>query len=81
MVRGTVQTWHGDLGWGILTTPGVDGDVWAHFSAIEGTGFKSLEPGDEVEFEYVRAHQEGYRYMAVLVRLVRHSDEHSNPAG
>ena len=63
-----MKIWHGDEGWGVLGSPEIRGDVWAHFSAIEGTGYRELNQGDGVEFEYRRAHQEGYRFRAVVVR-------------
>ncbi|HYN06377.1 MAG TPA: cold shock domain-containing protein [Vicinamibacterales bacterium] len=43
-------------------------DVWCHFSAIEGDGFRTLTAGERVEVEYVRANQESFKYLAVRVR-------------
>lgn len=51
MVRGRVK-WFNDLkGYGFITPDSGDGDVFAHHSAIQGYGFKSLAEGQEVEFE------------------------------
>jgi CspA family cold shock protein len=36
----------------------VDGEIWAHFSAIEASGYRELNEGDSVEFRYRRAHQD-----------------------
>jgi hypothetical protein len=38
VVDGTVKLWNDDEGWGVLASPQVPGDVWAHFSHIVATG-------------------------------------------
>ena len=49
---GTVKWFNAEKGFGFLTT--VEGkDVFAHFSQIQKDGFKSLEEGEEVEFDVV----------------------------
>ena len=54
-VRGTVKTWSDEEGWGVLTSPEVPGDVFAHFSSISGSGYRSLIPGGAVSFDYGNA--------------------------
>ena len=50
MVKGTVKWFNQEKGFGFLTQ--VDGDdVFVHYTAIQSTGFKSLNEGQEVEFE------------------------------
>ena len=50
MNKGTVKWFNAEKGYGFIT--GEDGkDVFVHFSAIQGEGFKSLEEGQSVEFE------------------------------
>ena len=52
MNKGTVKWFNAEKGYGFIT--GEDGnDVFVHFSAIQGEGFKSLEEGQAVEFEVV----------------------------
>ena len=52
MQNGTVKWFNTEKGYGFIT--GQDGtDVFAHFSAIEGEGYKSLEEGQEVSYEVV----------------------------
>jgi cold shock protein len=52
MASGTVKWFNADKGFGFITQ--VDGpDVFVHYSAIEASGFKALNEGDEVEFEVV----------------------------
>ncbi len=50
MKKGTVKWFNATKGFGFITTEDGD-DVFVHFSAIEGEGFKSLDEGQEVEFE------------------------------
>ncbi len=51
-MNGTVKWFNAEKGFGFIT--GEDGkDVFAHFSQIQKDGFKSLEEGQEVEFNVV----------------------------
>ena len=53
MSRGTVKWFNEAKGFGFIAQQDGD-DVFVHFSAIEGSGFKSLADGDAVEFEVSR---------------------------
>lgn len=50
MARGKVKWFSNQKGYGFIT-PEDGKDVFVHFSAIQGDGFKTLEEGQEVEFE------------------------------
>ncbi len=50
-MRGTVKWFNADKGYGFIQPEDGSKDVFVHFSAIQGEGFKSLDEGDEVEFE------------------------------
>ena len=50
MARGKVKWFSNQKGYGFIT-PESGPDVFVHFSAIQGEGYKSLNEGDEVEFE------------------------------
>ncbi|HFX3819778.1 TPA: cold-shock protein [Enterococcus faecium] len=52
MEHGTVKWFNNEKGFGFITVDGGD-DVFVHFSAIQGDGFKSIEEGQEVEFTIV----------------------------
>ncbi|KOS26496.1 cold-shock protein [Bacillus anthracis] len=50
MQNGKVKWFNTEKGFGFIEVEGGD-DVFVHFSAIQGDGFKSLEEGQEVTFE------------------------------
>ncbi|KAF1304807.1 MULTISPECIES: cold-shock protein [Enterococcus] len=52
MEQGKVKWFNNEKGFGFITTEAGD-DIFVHFSAIQGDGFKSLEEGQEVEFSIV----------------------------
>ena len=52
MKQGTVKWFNSEKGFGFIEVDGKN-DVFVHFSAIQGEGFKTLEEGQQVEFEVV----------------------------
>ncbi|MCL2169517.1 MAG: cold-shock protein [Defluviitaleaceae bacterium] len=52
MKTGTVKWFNAEKGFGFISVEGED-DVFVHFSAINSDGYKTLEEGQEVEFEVV----------------------------
>ncbi|SHK13045.1 cold-shock protein [Tepidibacter formicigenes] len=52
MKKGTVKWFNAEKGYGFLSIEGGE-DVFVHFSAIQGEGYKTLEEGQNVEFEVV----------------------------
>ena len=50
MATGTVKWFNPEKGFGFITQDGGP-DVFVHFSAISGTGYRNLEENDKVEFE------------------------------
>lgn len=47
---GTVKWFNGGKGFGFIAQEGEGEDVFVHFSAIQGDGFRNLEEGERVEF-------------------------------
>jgi cold shock protein len=52
MARGTVKWFNESKGFGFITNE-EGGDVFVHYSAIQGSGFKSLSEGQAVSFDVV----------------------------
>lgn len=52
MEIGTVKWFNNVKGFGFITSDAVEGDIFAHFSAIESEGYRSLKIGQKVQFEY-----------------------------
>jgi CspA family cold shock protein len=51
MVQGTVKWFNQDKGYGFITPDNGGEDLFVHFSAIQGSGFRSLEEGEKVTYE------------------------------
>ncbi|GLY06514.1 MULTISPECIES: cold-shock protein [Actinoplanes] len=51
MVTGVVKWFNADKGFGFIAQDGGGADVFAHFSAISASGFRSLEENQRVEFD------------------------------
>mgnify|MGYP002513433217 CR=1 FL=1 len=50
MNTGTVKWFNAEKGFGFISVPGED-DVFVHFSAIQGEGFKTLDEGQAVTYD------------------------------
>ena len=51
MAEGTVKWFNATKGYGFVTPDDGSADVFVHFSAIDGTGYRELIEGERVEFE------------------------------
>jgi CspA family cold shock protein len=82
---GQVRFWHDEEGWGVIDSDVTPGGCWAHFSSVRVAGYRALVPGQDVQFSYESAEQDGYSFRAVEVwpanaRPVRSRDGGSGPA-
>jgi cold shock protein len=51
MATGTVKWFNGEKGFGFITQDDGGPDVFVHFSAISGSGYRNLDEGQKVEYE------------------------------
>jgi CspA family cold shock protein len=51
MTQGSVKWFNGEKGFGFIEQDGGGPDVFVHYSEIQGSGFKTLDEGQRVEFE------------------------------
>ena len=51
MAQGTVKWFNAEKGYGFIAPSDGSADVFVHFSAIQGAGYKSLDEGQTVEFD------------------------------
>ncbi|MDV8002255.1 cold-shock protein [Rhodococcus sp. IEGM 1408] len=51
MAQGTVKWFNAEKGYGFIAPEDGSADLFVHYSSIEGSGFKSLEENQRVEFE------------------------------
>jgi len=67
---GTVKFFKPEKGWGAISSAELPAgaDVFAHFSVIEGDGFRELTAGERVEFDYKSACQDSFQFCATRVR-------------
>ncbi|MDU0206418.1 cold-shock protein [Paenibacillus sp. MAH-36] len=56
METGTVKWFNAEKGFGFIEMEGGN-DVFVHFSAIQGDGFKSLDEGQHVEFNVAQGNR------------------------
>src|ERR1043165_9078059 len=79
MATGTVKWFNGDKGFGFIAQDGGGADVFAHFSAISASGFRSLDENQRVEFDITQG-QKG-RQADTPRPLCPHTCSNGGPTG
>ena len=67
MNNGTVKWFNDDKGFGFISNDDGSGDVFVHFSAIQGNGFRTLAEGQKVSFETEKDPKDSNKLRAVNV--------------
>lgn len=64
---GTVRSWSAEEGWGVIDSPETPGGCWVHYGKVAVRGFRGLNLGQRVEFEWEPGDQDGYHFRATRV--------------
>ena len=54
MATGEVKWFNNAKGWGFIIPEGGGEDIFVHFSAIQGTGYRTLTPGQIVNYDIIK---------------------------
>lgn len=70
VARGVVKFFKSEQGWGAISCDELPAgqDAWVHFSDIEATGYRALDAGDVVDFDYEAARQDSFNFRATRAR-------------
>ena len=80
MATGKVKWFNGEKGYGFIAQDGGGEDLFVHFSAIEGDGYRTLDEGDVVTFD-VGQGQKGPQARNVVVTEAAGPSERGRPSG
>lgn len=84
MAEGVVKFYRAEKGWGAISSTELPAgqDAFVHFSVIEMPGYRSLDQGEVVDFDYQPTVQDSFRFIATHVRRRPEKDSTgaANPA-
>ena len=69
MNTGTVKWFNAEKGYGFISNDDGSGDVFVHFSAIQGTGYRTLSEGQKVTYEVEPDPKNSEKLRAVNVNI------------
>ncbi|MEL7623090.1 MAG: cold-shock protein [Clostridiales bacterium] len=69
MNNGTVKWFNADKGFGFITNDNGGDDVFVHFSAIQSSGFRSLNEGQRITFDVEQDPKDSRKLRAVNVNI------------
>ncbi len=67
MINGTVKWFDNRKGFGFLNADTISGDIFVHYSKIQGDGFRTLNDGDSVTFELEEGEKGFFAFNVCLV--------------
>ncbi len=70
MAIGEVKWFNNTKGWGFITQEGGGEDIFVHFSAVNGTGYKTLIAGQTVSFDLQRGERGLHAINVAVVNAV-----------
>lgn len=70
MKTGIVKFFNSEKGYGFITVDETNESIFVHFSAINGTGFKTLEEGQKVSFDVEKDPKDETKFRAVNVTVL-----------
>ena len=70
MNHGTVKWFNNEKGFGFISNDDGSGDVFVHFSAIQGTGYRTLNEGQKVTYDVEPDPKNSSKMRAVDVNVI-----------
>lgn len=55
MAKGKVKWFNNQKGFGFITAEETNKDIFVHYSAVQGDGYKTLTQGQDVEFDLIKS--------------------------
>lgn len=69
MTKGTIKWFSNHKGWGFIIPEGGGEDIFVHYSAIQGEGYKSLSTGQYVSFKVEKGNRGLHAHEVVTIDL------------
>ena len=70
MATGEVKWFNNAKGWGFIVPEGGGEDIFVHYSSIQGTGYRTLTPGQIVNFDLVKGERGNHAHNVVALETV-----------
>lgn len=67
MATGEVKWFNNAKGWGFIVPEGGGDDIFVHFSAINGTGYRTLTPGQQVNYELMKGDRGDHALNVIVI--------------
>lgn len=74
-MQGQVKWFSSEKGYGFISSKEVENDIYVHFSDIDMKGYKTLEEGELVQFDYDEEHQKALNVKKIADSLDNNTEE------